>query len=115
VPGTIGAFIGTAVQKRVQQSSIATSGRRAYALTKGSTQNHGNKIVAKEEKILQTMSASEGLSRRDAVRQVKEQIKKEKEEKRKNRSSTLSESPSWAQQELSAENQQLHKESEEKS
>ena len=115
-PGTIGAYIRSGISGSMHKSTPVTSTRRAYALTKGSMQKHGNKKVAREERILQTMSKSEGISRRDAVRQVKEQIKKEKEEKRKDKEPSVSGGQTWVQQEQAKEqSQQLHKESEEKS
>lgn len=111
-PGTIGAYIGSGISGSMHKSTLVTSTRRAYALTRGSMQQHGNKKVAREERILQTMSDTEGLSRRDAVRQVKEQIKKEKDEKRKDKESSIGGGQTWAQQEQAKEqSQQLHKES----
>ena len=103
LPGTIGAYIGSAISARVKQSTPVTSARRAYALTKGSTQQHGNKIVSTEEKVQRIMSEGEGITRSDAIKQAKREIRQEKKD--------AGEGIPWVQQEQVAEqSQQLHKE-----
>lgn len=107
LPGTIGAYIGSAISAKVKQSTPVTSARRAYSLTKGTAQQHGNKIVATEEKAQRIMSEGEGISRREAIKQAKREMREEKKD--------AGESIPWVQQEQAAErSQQLHKESENK-
>lgn len=107
LPGTIGAYIGSAISARVKQSTPVTSARRAYALTKGSTQQRGNKIVATEEKAQRIMSEGEGIPHREAIKQAKREMREEKKD--------AGEGIPWVHQEQDAErSQQLHKESENK-
>lgn len=94
-PETLGGHLRSAVAGKIQQSSAVTSARRAYSLTKTSSQAHGNKKVAREEKVQKIQNDRPDTIRRDAKKQAKQEIKQEKKGIHDNRS--------WSEQERDTE------------
>lgn len=112
---TVGEALRSAVSGRVQQSSPVNSARRAYSLTKGSVQAHGNKKVNREEQA-QVKMQDKKLNHRNAINEVKKEEKDENIKKMislgelkqtkngiKKEKKELNETRSWAEQEYDSE------------
>lgn len=102
---TIGEHIGATVITKAQQigtimqkSSPSVTARRAYSLTRGSFEKHGNKRVLQEEKTQQIIKSQPNIARRDAQKLAKKEIRMEKQ--------TSSNSQSWVDQERTLERSQ---------
>ncbi|CAB1247532.1 conserved membrane protein of unknown function [Ruminococcaceae bacterium BL-6] len=92
-PETVGGFL----KQKVQSGSSASSARRVYSLNRGSMQKHGDKLVAREERIQQLQRKAPDLSRHDAKKQAKHELRKERKDERKQNN------PTFAEQELKEE------------
>ena len=100
-PITFGGHIRTAVNNKVMHSTPVTSARRAYTLTRGSTQAHGNKVVATKEITQRLQSEDPTISQHAAKKQAKQQIRQERK--------GLQNQKSFAEQERESEQRnQLH-------
>ena len=71
---TLGGFI----KSNVNRSAPVASARHLYSLTRSSMQARGNKLVDRENKIREIQSGNPEISRYDAKRQAKRQIKAER-------------------------------------
>jgi hypothetical protein len=99
-PETLGQHFRSTVASKVQQSNAVTSARRAYSLTRGSAQAHGNKKVDMENRIQNIQKDKSGITRQQAKKQAHEDIKSEKKEA-KNKQPIPEKS--WAEQERETE------------
>lgn len=100
-PITIGGHIRSAVNNKVMHSTPVTSARRAYTLTRGSTQAHGNKVVTTKEITQRLQSEDPTISQHAAKKQAKQQIRQERK--------GLQNQKSFAEQERESEQRnQLH-------
>ena len=88
-PETVGGFLG----QKIQNGSFVSSARRVYSLNRGSMQKHGDKLVAREERIQQLQRKAPDLSRHDAKKQAKHELRKERKQN----------NPTFAEQELKEE------------
>ena len=71
---TLGGFI----KSNVNRSAPVASARHLYSLTRSSMQARGNKLVDRENKIREIQSGNPEISRYDAKKQAKRQIKAER-------------------------------------
>ncbi|HEX3018083.1 MAG TPA: hypothetical protein VHP31_09575 [Caproicibacter sp.] len=75
---TIGGAVRSGIKNRINGSGTVNSARRMYNLTRGTMQAHGDKKVAREEKVQAKMQGNNDLSHHQAVRQVKKEDNNEK-------------------------------------
>ncbi len=105
-PETLGQHFRSAVASKVKQSSVATSARHAYSLTRNSAQAHGNKKVNMEGRIQNIQNSNPDATRLEAKQQAKKDIRSEKKGTRNQRHVP---EESWLEQEREAERKnQLH-------
>lgn len=86
-PETVGGFLG----QKIQNGSFVSSARRVYSLNRGSMQKHGDKLVAREERIQQLQRKEPDLSRHDAKKKAKHELREERKEERKQNNPTFAE------------------------
>lgn len=99
-PETLGGKIRAAATNKMNQNPTIAATRRAYGLTRGSMQAHGNKKTAIMENVRTIQNATPNVTPHDAKKQAKEMYSKSKNQLHDNRS--------FAEKERDTERKTLH-------
>lgn len=98
-PGSIGEYVRSKVSGRFHQSRPYNNTSRAYSLTRGTMDKHGDKKVAKAEQKMQ----------RRPIQQSSKEEKQSSQATSPLRSSAKKAEQTWAEQELHSERESLNK------